>query len=151
MKRLIVLAAAILMSVGIASAQNYNYGIGLRLNQSPSIDFKWNHTATNSWEFNLSMPNLDGVTATAAYQWNWAIGSQGYNGDGFNAYVGPQATIGMYSKSFTVGVGALGGIEYKFDIPLALGIDWKPTFAFGKGGLDNWGFWDFAIAVRYTF
>jgi hypothetical protein len=160
MKKLLVLAAAVLMSAGIASAQNYNYGVGLRLGLSPSIDFKWNHAPANSWEFNLNLPDVttegsSGFSASAAYEWNWPIGNQGYDGEGFNAYAGPQATIGIFSKAFMVGVGGMGGIEYKFDIPLALAIDWKPTLSFitagNHRGIGTWGFYDLSIAVRYAF
>lgn len=160
MKKLLVLAAAVLMSAGVASAQNYNYGIGLRLGPSPSIDFKWNNSPKNSWEFNLNFPDFRGLSASAAYEWNWPIGSQGYNGEGFNGYAGPQATVGFYGLgqnygSFMLGVGGMGGIEYKFKIPLALAIDWKPTIAFvtsgSHSGIGYWGFWDFALSIRYAF
>jgi hypothetical protein len=54
-----------------------------------------------------------------------------------------------------LGIGGMGGIEYKFDIPLALAIDWKPTISFvtagDYSGVGAWGFYDFGIAVRYTF
>jgi hypothetical protein len=159
MKKLLVLVAAVLMSAGIASAQNYNYGVGLRLGPSGGIDFKWNHAPANSWEFNLNMPDLingvSGFSASAAYEWNWPIGSQGYDGEGFNAYAGPQATLGLYTKAFMIGVGGMGGIEYKFKIPLALAIDWKPTISFvtagSYSGIGTWGFYDVSLAVRYAF
>jgi hypothetical protein len=152
MKKIILVFFAFLMSAGVASAQDYKYGIGLRLStisSKPIIDFKWNPNSTNSWEFNLGFSTFnDDVAATVAYEWNWGFGDTG-----FNAYIGPQATVGIakYNKNFTFGVGALGGIEYRFDSPLAVGIDWKPTFAFSQGQLDTWGIRDVAIAVRYTF
>lgn len=156
MKKLLVLIAAVGISLS-AAAQNYNHGIGLRFGHSSGFDFKWNHAPTRSWEFNLSFPHFfDGVSASAAYQWNWPIGPQGYNGEGFNAYAGPSATVGLYNfknGGGMFGVGGWGGIEYKFKIPLAVAADWRPTLTFisTDNTIDYWGFWDFGIAVRYTF
>jgi hypothetical protein len=151
MKKLLVLTLAVLMSVGVASAQNYKYGAGLRFGPSGGFDFKWNHTATNSLEFNLNFPDFNGLSASVAYEWNWPIGDRGHENEGFNAYAGPQASVGLFGRSFMLGIGGLGGIEYKFDIPIALALDYKPTFAFSRGGPHTWGFYDFSIAVRYTF
>lgn len=157
MKKLLLIIAAVGITMS-AAAQNYNYGIGVRLSPSPSFDFKWNHAPDRSWEFNLNFVDFHGLSVSAAYQWNWALGSQGYNGEGFNAYVGPAASLGFYgfngNGGALFGVGAMGGIEYKFNIPLALAIDWKPiaTIVTGTGnGFGYWGFWDFGIAVRYAF
>lgn len=157
MKKLLVLIAVVGISF-TAAAQNYNYGVGLRLGPSAGIDFKWNHATDRSWEFNLNFNDFHGLSVSAAYEWNWAIGSQGYSGQGWNGYAGPQATVGFYGFNghggAMLGVGGMGGIEYKFGIPLALAIDWKPTIAFVTGsgnGIGYWGFWDFALTVRYAF
>jgi hypothetical protein len=151
MKKLLVFAAAVLMSAGVASAQNYNYGAGLRFGPSGGLDLKWNQTATNSWEFFLNFPGFKGISAAAAYEWNWPLGGASDIGEGFNAYAGPQASIGLYEKSVSLGIGGIGGIEYKFNIPLAVALDYKPTFMFTRGGLADAGFYDLSIAVRYTF
>lgn len=155
MKKLLILIAAVGISLS-AAAQNYNYGLGLRLGYISSIDFKWNYSERNSWQFDLSFPAFDGVAVSAAYQWNWPIGEQRFNGGGFNAYVGPAMSLGAWgfnNVGFLVGIGAHGGIEYKFDIPLALALEYKPmiTFAAHNNGLRPWGFYDFAFAIRYAF
>ena len=156
MKKFMILLAAVTLSATVVSAQNYNYGIGLRLGYSPSIDFKWNNSVKNSWEFNLAFPVFDGVSASAAYEWNWPIGSQGYSGQGWNAYAGPAVGLGFWgfnNGGFMFGVGGMGGIEYKFKIPLALAVDYKPMFTFVTGGygIGLWGFYDFALSIRYAF
>ncbi len=159
MKKILVLIAVVGISLS-AAAQNYNYGIGLRLGYSPSIDFKWNHSVKNSLEFNLEFPAFNGLSASVAYEWNWPIGPQGYNGKGFNGYAGPAVGLGFwgmtngYNGGFMAGIGGMGGIEYKFGIPLALAIDYKPMFTFVTNQnrpFQTWGFYDFALAIRYAF
>ena len=157
MKKLFVLLTVIAVSASVASAQNYQHGIGLRLGYSPALDFKWNVSEKNSWEFNLAFPSFHGIGASAAYQWNWPLGTQKANGEGFNAYAGPALSAGFMGgawKGVVLGVGGHGGVEYKFKFPLALGIDYKPAVAFvlgNNGGLYHDGFWDFSLVARYTF
>jgi hypothetical protein len=113
------------------------------------------HHHKYSWEFTLNLPDFHGISASGAYEWNWQLGDRSYNGEGFNAYAGPAVTLGAYYKAFMVGVGGMGGIEYKFGIPLALALDWKPTLTYvtagGYSGINGWGFYDFALSVRYAF
>lgn len=71
------------------------------------------------------------------------------NGEAFNWYlgVGPSTYIG---DDFWVGISGEIGLEYRFSgVPIALGIDWRPTFwlieetSFGAGS--------FGLNVRYVF
>ncbi len=158
MRKLSVLLAVLLASATIASAQNYDKAIGLRLGYGGAIDFKWNVNAVNSWNFNLAFPAFKGFQASAAYQWNWPLGDLGIGGQGFNAYAGPAAGLGyLHFKDYdglSIGVGAHGGVEYKFNAPIALAIDCKPMFTYVNG--TNAGIWadgllDFALVLRYTF
>lgn len=55
-----------------------------------------------------------------------------------------------YKRSSVVGIDGILGLEYNFrEIPINIGIDWKPTFNLN---VDD-GFWgdDGAISIRYTF
>lgn len=159
MKKLIVLLAVVVASVSVASAQNYDHGVGLRLGYGGALDYKWNFSERNSWEFNLSFPAFAGFSATAAYQWNWPLGVQRANGEGFNAYVGPAAGLGYLGlsgyKGLFIGIGGHGGVEYKFRIPLAIGIDYKPMFTYVMSNADKGlyapGLFDFGLAIRYAF
>ncbi|MDR1671309.1 MAG: hypothetical protein LBR57_02200, partial [Alistipes sp.] len=74
MKKLSVLLIAVMASLTVASAQSYDKAIGLRLGYGAAIDFKWNVSEKNSWNFNLSVPAFLGFSASAAYQWNWPLG-----------------------------------------------------------------------------
>jgi hypothetical protein len=159
MRKLFILLAVTVASVSVASAQNYDKAIGLRLGYGGAIDFKWNVSEVNSWNFNLSVPAFSGFSASAAYQWNWPLGDLGVGGQGFNAYAGPAAGLGYLGvagyKGTMISVGGHGGIEYKFNAPIALAIDLKPMFTYITGsdfsGLWGTGLADFGLVVRYTF
>ena len=69
-------------------------------------------------------------------------------GPGFNWYVGvgPFAYLG---DPFILGAAGEIGIEYHFEIPLAIGVDWRPSFAI----VENTDFeagW-FGLNIRYVF
>lgn len=76
--------------------------------------------------------------------------------DGFNFYAGPGAQLGMYMYTkdgqyfnrFDLGLAGQVGIEYNFDFPLQLSLDWRPAFTFLGGGF---GFYGIALGVRYRF
>ncbi len=155
MKKLSILLVALVASVAVASAQNYDKAIGLRLGYGAALDFKWNVSQANSWNFNLAFPAFRGFQASAAYQWNWPLGDLGVGGQGFNAYAGPAAGVGYLGvagyRGLSLGIGAHGGVEYKFNAPIALAIDVKPMVTYANGGIWANGLWDFGLVLRYTF
>ena len=71
------------------------------------------------------------------------------NDESFNWYlgVGPSTLIGDY---FWLGVSGEAGLEYRFNtVPIALGVDWRPTFWLieeTKFGADSFG-----LNVRWVF
>lgn len=102
-----------------------------------------------------------GVTAT--FDWIYNI-----NG-GWNWYLGPGVGLGYYWQDYygptRINLNVCGqiGVEYQFDIPLTLSLDWRPSFNI-LGFLPNFNqtedyhyrfyFGDFlgiAVGVRYRF
>jgi hypothetical protein len=71
------------------------------------------------------------------------------NAEAFNWYVGvgPSTYIG---DNFNLGISGEIGLEYRFvSVPIALGIDWRPTFWIieeTRFGADSFG-----VNVRYVF
>ena len=69
-------------------------------------------------------------------------------GDGFNWYVGvgPSAYLG---DPFALAASGEIGIEYHFDFPLAVGVDWRPSFIIIEK-TDFEAGW-FGLNIRYVF
>ncbi len=102
-----------------------------------------------------------GIQATATY--NWIFGINSWTGPGsWNWYAGVGGGVGYYwwgwwSRGY-VGVAGMIGVEYNFDFPLQLSIDWRPLIGpyFGRGkdvGFNTWGLYEsaFALGIRYKF
>lgn len=96
-------------------------------------------------------PNLMYEAPTHAGGLHWFVGggiSGGYSWsttyDGYNGY------YKYYYGKF--GVNAIGGVEYKFNIPLTLQADFRPGFGlmFNENHDIHYFDWGFNFGVRYT-
>jgi len=76
------------------------------------------------------------------YQWVWNLEEQ------FNWYAGVGGGIVSANGTGIYGVGVVG-IEYNFDVPVLLSIDYRPQAGIA-GGLDGLNS-DVALSVRYQF
>ncbi|MEO9571316.1 MAG: hypothetical protein ABJH82_05095 [Polaribacter sp.] len=97
----------------------------------------------NRLEINLGLANeFTNFKATGLYEWVWTLE------DKFNWYAG--AGGGVVSANGT-GVYAAGvvGLEYNFDAPILLSLDYRPEIGIA-GGLDGLNS-DIALSVRYQF
>lgn len=133
--------------------------LGLRLGDNEGFGSEVSYQralgSSNRLEANLGWRNSDNVGAvklTGLYQWVWNIDGN------FNWYAGLGAGLGSWrydkdgkneSGSFVFGAGNIG-IEYDFDIPLLLSLDFRPEFG-GSGYYENNFGTDIAISVRYQF
>ncbi|MCC4213788.1 hypothetical protein [Leeuwenhoekiella parthenopeia] len=96
--------------------------------------------------------NYDGFKLAGLYQWVWNIDG------GFNWYAGVGGGLASYdyndgpfrdeNDTFVFAAGDIG-IEYNFDIPLLISLDFRPEFAFGDYN-DDLDF-DIALGLRYQF
>ncbi len=159
MKKLFLMAIAGIGFTTLVNAQDIaDNAIGLRLGDSDGfgaeISYQRGLGDNNRLEVDLGWrngKNYDGFKLTGLYQWVWNIDG------GFNWYAGAGAGLGSYSYDFPGGsesdtfVFAAGdvGIEYIFDIPLMISLDFRPEFGFGnhRDDLD----FDIALGIRYRF
>ena len=131
--------------------------IGLRLGDSDGFGTEVSYQralgSNNRLEANLgwrSGNNFDGFKLAGIYQWLWNLDGN------FNWYAGVGGGIGSYdfdaplnlSETFVFASGNLG-IEYIFEIPLLLSLDFRPEFGFGDFN-DDLDF-DIALGIRYQF
>lgn len=165
MKKLIVLVVVLAAFSFEAQAQIISENaIGLRLGDSDGFGTEINYqravgSNNNRLEFGLgwrSNKNFDAYKLVGLYQWVWNIEG------GFNWYAGPGAGIGQVdfdndrfpddfdddSETFVFLAGDIG-IEYNFDFPLLLSLDFRPEFGLGdyRDDVD----FDIALGVRYQF
>ncbi len=96
--------------------------------------------------------NVDAIKLAGLYQWVWNIDG------GFNWYAGVGAGVGSWryerdgdkdSGSFVFAAGDIG-IEYDFDIPLLISLDFRPEIG-GSGYYENNYGSDIALGLRYQF
>jgi hypothetical protein len=157
MKKLVLTTFAIFTCLTFVNAQEIaDNAIGLRMGSSDGFGTEVSYQralgGNNRLEINLgwrSASDYDGFKLTGLYQWVWQL-----EGD-FNWYAGAGGGLGSYSfdnnrgnDTFAFVAGDIG-IEYSFDFPLLLSLDFRPELGFGDFN-DNLNF-DIALGVRYQF
>ncbi|MGV7105127.1 hypothetical protein [Flavobacterium sp. U410] len=161
MKKLLLSAFMLVGLAFSAQAQEISKNaLGLRLGDNDGfggeISYQRGLSSENRLEFDLGWRNSNHVNAfklVGLYQWVWNIEG------GFNWYAGAGAGIGSWSwkynnnkdsGAFLLVAGDIG-IEYNFDVPLQLALDFRPEFYLGGDYADyndNFGP-DIALSIRY--
>ena len=155
------------------NAQNISKNaIGLRLAQNDGfgaeVSYQRGLSERNRLEFDLGWrdgKHYDGFKLAGLYQWVWNIDA------GFNWYVGAGGGLASYryteknnnnniyyKETYGFAAGDIG-IEYNFDFPLLISLDFRPEIGFGKEYYinDNRLYnnkdldLDIALGVRYQF
>ena len=112
------------------------------------LDLGWR----NRKDYNNNGYDDDAIKLAALYQWVMNIDG------GFNWYVGVGRGLGTYgydrndehyNDTFAFAAGDIG-IEYNFDIPLLISLDFRPEFGGNGYYKDNYGS-DIALAVKFQF
>ena len=163
MKKIFLLSVAILGFTFASSSQNISdNAIGLRLGDSDGLGAEISYQRAlgdnNRLELDFGWrdgKNYDGFKLSGLYQWIFPL-----DGD-FNWYVGAGGGIGSssfdvpggkdVSDTFVFAAGDIG-IEYNFDIPLLLSLDFRPEIGFGDDVYNNNDLdFDIAFSIRYQF
>lgn len=147
MKKIIMIAAMVLGFAVAASAQPR--AIGVRIGNGGEISYQ--HSLGNNFlevdgGLGLGFDGVFNVGATGIY--NFMISEFG---DGFGFYAGPGASVGLGlgdANYFTLGVAGMIGIEYTFDFPLQLSLDFRQHIGIGNG---FWAPSSIGLGVRYRF
>jgi len=156
MKKIIVSFFFLLTMFSSTYSQDYNTGIGIRAGFYSGITIK-HFISTNTVLEGIVDTRWRGFQFTGLYEinhqafdterWNWYYGIGGHVGfwDGNNTNWGNSGT------NYTVaGIDGILGLEYNIEeIPINIGIDWKPAFNI----IGYTGFWGDggALSVRYIF
>lgn len=158
MKKLFLTAFTVFAGFAFMNAQEIaDNAIGLRIGDNDGLGTEISYQRAlgdnNRLELDLGWRSgnvFNAFQLTGLYQWVWQL-----DGD-FNWYVGAGGGIASInfdnkdfdSETFIFAAGDIG-IEYSFDIPLLLSLDFRPELGFGdfRNDVD----FDIALSVRYQF
>lgn len=162
MKNLILVLVLFITGIFSMNAQNISKNaLGIRFGDNDGfggeISYQHELSEVTRLEVDLGFRNhkfYDAYKLTALHQWVWNIDN------GFNWYAGFGAGVGSWSASPDyMGSGDEGvflnadgnvGIEYNFEIPLLISLDFRPEIGLvGDYGKDT--DFDFALSLRYQF
>ena len=159
-KTLLVVLAVVGFAFSAHSQGIAENALGIRVGDNDGIGTEINYQRAlndnNRLEFGLgwnSGKKVDVFKLTALYQWVFVLDGN------FNWYVGAGGGVGQVNfdvdfdgdnddETFFFGAGDIG-IEYDFDIPLLISLDFRPEIGFGdfRSDLD----FDIALGLRYQF
>ena len=162
MKKNFLVSIALIAFAFTAQSQRISKNaLGLRLGDNDGfgteISYQRGLNDNNRLEFDLGWRSNDAFDAyrlTGLYQWVWTLDGN------FNWYVGAGAGVAQVdfdnnipgfeddTETYLYGAGDIG-IEYNFNIPLMLSLDFRPEIGFGDYN-DDVDF-DIALGIRYQF
>jgi hypothetical protein len=163
MKKTILTLAIIFSLSSAAMAQAEGKSLGLRLGYPAELSFQTGLSNSNRLELGLGLrsygyganSNYTLFSLSGVYQWVWDLSALS---SGFNWYAGLGASLGYYSYSYVNSdysgypVSLLGqlGLEYNFNIPLRLSLDYRPAVQLNanRSGFIGDGI---ALGVRFKF
>ena len=148
MKKLLLVFGIVLSTVYSMNAQSVSENaIGIRFGGGNGLGGEISYQkalgSNNRLEIDLGLANdLNDFKATGLYQWVWNLENK------FNWYAGFGGGIVSAGDTGIYGAGVVG-IEYNFDAPILLSIDYRPEIGISGGlsGLNS----DVALSVRYQF
>ena len=161
-KQLLILAAIFGMYSAVNAQSISDNAIGLRIGDGDGfgteISYQRALGENNRLELDLgwrSGNRFSAIRITGLYQWVWNIDG------GFNWYVGAGGGVGNFSfdndfpggsdsDTFFAFVSGDIGIEYDFDFPLILSLDFRPEIGINNAIDDDVDF-DIALGIRYQF
>lgn len=151
MKKIILAAALVLGFAVTASAQPR--AIGVRIGNGGEISYQ-HSMGSNFLEVDggLGLGLVDGVFnvgATGIY--NFMISEFG---NGFGFYAGPGAGVGLALGEvnyLALSAAGMVGIEYNFNFPLQISLDFRQHIGIGFSGNGIWAPSSIGLGLRYQF
>ncbi|AOW19303.1 hypothetical protein [Urechidicola croceus] len=158
MKQFITLGVLLIFTIFNINAQDISKNaLGLRLGDNDGFGGEISYqryianSDNNRLEFDLGWRNsndIDAFKLVGLYQWVSEIDTN------FNWYIGAGGGVGSFDSNENSGTFALVagdiGIEYDFNIPLLLSLDFRPELGFNDTYSDDLDF-DIALGIRYQF
>ena len=144
MKKILSILVAVLCFAAVANAQPK--ALGMRATYGAELSYQHYAGGQNFWEFDAGLFD-DLLDLVAIYDFSIApVGP-------FNFYAGPGAFIailpGVREAHPSIGIAGQIGLEYTFDFPLNISLDWRPCFNLMNGFA--WAPYGAALGIRYAF
>ncbi len=160
MKKFILSMALAFCIAGALSAQAGGSSIGLRLGYPTELSYQKGLSDANRIELGLGFRsygynygytgNYVQFSLSGVYQWVWNLDNVT---TGLNWYAGVGASVAYYSYYGYSGlpVSILGqvGVEYNFNFPLRVSLDYRPGFQITNGA--GFIYDGIALGLRYKF
>lgn len=158
MKKIVMFCVIVFCFGSMVNAQDYRTGIGLRGGFESGLTVKHFTREKSALEFILAS-RWRGFEITALYE----VHNQAFNTERLKWFIGFGGHVGFWNGDYTyrywgdrgssytvVGIDGILGLEYSFsEVPINIGLDWKPAFNF----VGYSGFWadGGALSIRYIF
>ena len=148
MKKLLLLAVAVVFATS-AFAQDYKNSIGLRLGYGAELQYERHFSDKNYLEANLGLYGFDVFDVNATYNWNLCEWDWTPKAGKWFLSAGAGASVAMAREYFNVGVAGDVAFGIRFNKPVTLSLDYRPTIYL----LKNWGsgFAGVALTCTYNF
>lgn len=145
--------STLVLCIGITTlmtAQTNERTIGLRAGYGGELSYQ-HPLNDNRLEVNLGLNGFGNgdFAITGIYQWLFDVNE-------IDIYAGLGAQTGSYywadKEKHTLGLSLATqvGVQYNFDFPLQLSLDWRPTWTVLPAGRDI-GYYGLGLGVRYRF
>ena len=143
MKKLIILASFVCCSY-IGSSQELGVRFGDVLGNTIALDAMFNTGDFHRIHTDLSFGNDFGLEVL------WDFVYRPFGGEAFYYYLGVGPSILFGEGSTLFGISGEFGLEYRFNgAPLAIGVDWRPTYFLGDNADFEPG--GFGVNARFVF
>jgi len=151
MRKFLIALVVMAGMFSMVNAQELSKAIGLRFAYGAEVSYQHPLSDANRVELDLGWA---GATTSLHGIYHWVKPISAVNG--LNWYVGPGAGLGFYSfagySGLSIGVVGQAGLEYSFDFPLQVSVDYRPGVYFITGGAGlTPSYSGFCLAARYKF
>ena len=150
MKKFLLAIVAMLCVAGV-SAQNYNNSIGLRIGYGAELQYERHFSAENYLEANLGLYGFaNELNVNATYNWNLVEWDWTPNAGTWFLSAGVGGSLAFAPKYFNVGVAGDVAFGIRFNKPVTLSLDYRPTIFFLHNAWGH-GFSGVALTCTYNF
>ena len=151
MKKLLLAISLFIAVVSITQAQTMDKAIGIRITDGAELSFQNPLGSSTRAELDLGVYGNNTFLLTGIHQ--WVFGLQ----EGLNWYAGLGPQVGLWDKldhsgkHFALGVAGQVGIEYNFNAPIQVSLDYRPGWMIIPTGHNYMSWFAVALGLRYRF